>query len=99
MFTRKLVDSTALPIGTVTKRGKISVCEQCGKPGAYISFTRGGCHMEKWVHQTQYKGPSTSCPYSIVTGRMGKDMQDGATQISICGIPKSTEHRSSLPYD
>nr|BBH86451.1 hypothetical protein KTC_12020 [Thermosporothrix sp. COM3] len=80
MFTRKIIDYTTLPTGTITRHGEITICKHCGKPGTHITATAKISSIEK----TQYKlfehfGPSTSCTYSIVIGTDGKRHEGWST--------------------
>ncbi len=55
MFLRKTIDYSIMPLGKITKQGSISICERCGKRGAYIKFPfpqgQGyNGYLEKWHH-------------------------------------------------
>lgn len=81
MFASKLVDYTAMPVGTVTKLGIVEICERCGKPGVHITFIHPQFRMDKWLHSRQFKflthGPDSACIRSRRDGKEGWGWQKG----------------------
>lgn len=71
MFIKNFVDYTTMPVGKATRRGRVSLCERCGKPGLYIKFIIPPGTIEKWIHSEHYnifmhQEPDTSCVYTVL---------------------------------
>lgn len=54
MFHQRIVDYTEMPVGKRTRQGAITVCERCGRHGAFVRVGfPDGRQTEKWLHIQQ----------------------------------------------